>query len=241
MAPASTSPQKTPFLKYPAERATIMIERQGKGLVGRYLGMLRTLVILLLAVVAVVVMTGPAEAATIRLYGVEVTGTHFVFVCDASRTMGGKEPTPLATAKAVIDACLAQLTGTEQFSIIVYSNKIQQFGVEGQGRSPNASDENKLAGREFLAEFSPEGEANHNAAVAASISDEPDVVIVLSDGSGEPMTGLELRKFNAANETKAKIYAIEFGYGPPFGLGSFARQLAKENGGKTIYVDLLKK
>jgi hypothetical protein len=121
------------------------------------------------------------------------------------------------------------------------SNKIQRFGVDGQGRSPNASDENKLAGREFLAGFSPEGEANHNAAVAASISDAPDVVIVLSDGSGEPMTGLELRKFNAANDKRAKIYAIEFGYGPPFGLGSFARQLAKENGGKTIYVDLLKK
>ena len=54
------------------------------------------------------------------------------------------------------------------------------------------------------------------------------------------MTGAELAEIQRLNGTVGtSIQSVEFGYGPNPGIHNFLRQLALENGGEHVYVDIL--
>jgi hypothetical protein len=196
-----------------------------------------------LVLVVLTAMLAPtiAHAARLRIFTIDVTGEKFAFVVDRSRAMGGKEPNPLGTTKTIIEAALKQMNAADRFSLIVYGDQINRFGISGGGTMPAATDFNKGKVTEYLAEYEADGLAKHNAAIQAALEGQPDAIFILSTGSDPPMSRMEMRDFGRNNVGKAKVFFIELGWGPPIGLGPFARQLAKDNGGKTVYVDLLKK
>lgn len=175
------------------------------------------------------------------VFGNQGTGTRFVYVFDRSASMSDPGGVPLAAAKVELIASLKELESNHQFQIIFYNEEPRPFRPDGKTtRLTWANDRGKALGERFVKGIVAAGATRHIDALKMALRMKPDVIFFLTDAQEPRMTGAELAEIQRLNGTVgASIQSVEFGYGPNAGVHNFLRQLARENGGEHVYVDIL--
>ena len=178
--------------------------------------------------------------ARTSVFGVEGEGHKFVYVFDRSGSMGGSGRNALRAAKAQLIASLESLGSTHQFQIIFYNERPWRFNPSG---NPNklcfATQQNKTLAAKFIGSITADGGTQHEEALLVAIKMQPDVIFFLTDADEPKLWPGQLAKIRrrAAGIT---INAVEFGFGPQSDANNFLVQLARENGGRHVYVDISK-
>jgi len=181
---------------------------------------------------------GGGSSSSTSVFGVQGSGTKFVFVFDRSLSMSGH---PMRAAQAELVASLQGLADNHEFQIIFYNNRASVFNPSGKGRLAWATSANKELARRFIEGMTPSGGTNHEEAILEALKLQPDVIFVLSDAKsnlGEGLSAGQLDKVRRLNGGRASINTIEFGDGPQADGNSFLRHMARENRGQYGYVDV---
>ena len=174
-------------------------------------------------------------AARVSVFGVEGTGTKFVYVFDRSSSMEGP---PLAAAKRQLIESLESLEDIHQFQIIFFNHEMQLFTVPGSGRRiAYANERNKQLAANFIGGISADGGTDRYAALRQAVTLQPDVIFFLTDAD-DPMADSELAQIERANRRKqAAICVIEFGRRSIQPQANFLINLARSSGGQYGYVN----
>jgi hypothetical protein len=182
----------------------------------------------------------PREGGKARtgLFGVMGEGYKFVYVLDRSGSMGGSGENALRAVKTELVESLKNLDSVHQFQIIFYNHRPVVFNPTGvPGRLAFATNQNKERAERFLDSISAEGGTNHEDALRMAIRMQPDVIFFLTDADEPRLTPDELAKIRHM-AAGIVINGIEFGDGPKPAEESFIAQLARQNGGGYVYVDI---
>jgi hypothetical protein len=176
--------------------------------------------------------------ARTALFGVEGEGHKFVYVFDRSGSMGGPGRSALSAAKAELLRSLESLDKTHQFQIIFYNHTTLKFNPTGDpDRLVFATEQNKAAAERFLGMVTADGGTNHELALSAAFRLRPDVIFFLTDADEPKLYPHQLARLHRL-AGGATIHAVEFGFGPQQDPSNFLVRLARENGGKHVYVDV---
>lgn len=181
---------------------------------------------------------GIGGKAQTQVFGVQGTGSRFVYVFDRSSSMSGFEGRPLSGAKRELIASLAHLDKVHQFQIIFYNQapRIMQLGGAQTGMVFADEDGRRLAAA-FVSGVVADGGTRHMEALTMALGMRPDVIFFLTDADEPKLSADELAKVRHMNHGTS-INAIEFGAGPPAAGSNFLKELARENGGNYGYVDV---
>jgi hypothetical protein len=175
---------------------------------------------------------------TTEVFGVQGTGSRFVYVFDRSASMEGYEGRPLRAAKRALLESLKSLSDNHQFQIIFYNDQTRDFNSEsGSTRLHFATADNQRRAEKFVQSIVGQSGTNHMIALKKALALGPDVVFLLTDAEGG-FTANELSLIGDWNRSGAVINAIEFGVGSSQGDHSLAR-LAAENRGHYSYKNVL--
>lgn len=179
---------------------------------------------------------------TASVFGVQGSGSRFVYVFDRSSSMNGFGGRPLAEAKRELIASLRSLKPTTQFQIIFYNERPTPFNPF-PGRDPQlllGTEENKKLAIEFVTQITARGSTRHLEALEFALRLSPDCVFFLTDADEPRLTDAEMRAVDRANRGASTVHAIEFGVGEKGGGENFLMRLARENSGKHVYRDVTK-
>lgn len=173
--------------------------------------------------------------ARVRVFGVEGTGSKFVYVFDRSVSMDGP---PLAAAKAQLIQSLTSLDEIHQFQIIFFNHRLRIFDIsDGGQRIAFATQRNKDLAAGFVRGIISDGGTDRFAALGHALRYQPDAIFFLTDAD-DPMPAAELAEIRFRNRRAgASINTIEFGRGPPTSKRNFLSRLAEQSGGQYGYVD----
>jgi hypothetical protein len=175
-----------------------------------------------------------------KLFGIAAEGYKFVYVFDRSGSMGGEGRQSLRAVKAELIRSLNQLNSVHQFQIVFYNERPVVFNPTGtSGRLAFATEENKERVVRFLDSISAIGGTDHENALRLAIRFHPDVIFFLTDADDPKLTSAQLAKI-ARLAAGTIIHAVEFGPGPKPAGDSFLAALARQNGGKYVYIDISK-
>jgi len=178
--------------------------------------------------------------AKIQLFGAVGEGYKFVFVIDRSGSMGGDGRQALAAVKAELIRAIEVLDSVHQFQIIFYNHRPSIFNPSGAaGRLAFATEENKRRAARFLESITAEGGTAHDEALRLAARMRPDVIFLLTDADDPKLSPEQLAKVRR-QAAGIIIHAIEFGQGEQPAETSFLAELARQNGGRHVYVDLSK-
>ena len=173
--------------------------------------------------------------ATVRVFGIEGSGSKFVYVFDRSISMQGA---PLRAAKRQLVASLASLDSVHQFQIIFFNHLPQAWDLTGgQERIAFATEANKRLAEKFVRGISASGGTYRLVALQRALRLRPDVVFFLTD-TDDPMLPTDVvNSIRLAARSGAIIHTIEFGVGSSSKMGNFLTRLASGTGGEYVYVD----
>ncbi len=172
------------------------------------------------------------------VFGVYGEGTRFVYVFDRSGSMAGFEGRPLAAAKSELRASLNDLGRQNQFQIIFYNEHPRAFQPFGEKPKLQWGDQaSKDLARAFVNEVAASGSTQHMEALQLALGLSPDVIFFLTDADEPVLSNADLVRIRRANKGTA-IYAVEFGFGPQRNPDNFLVQMAQQNRGKHVYVDI---
>ena len=178
--------------------------------------------------------------ARTSLFGLVGEGYKFVYVFDRSGSMGGDGRNSLRAVKAELLQSLKNLDTVHQFQIIFYNEHARLFNPSGDpGHLAFATEANKQRAVRFVASITAEGGTNHEEALRLAIRLRPDVIFFLTDADDPKLTPGELQKIRHL-AAGIIINAIEFGPAPKPAGASFLEDLARQNGGGYVYVDISK-
>ncbi len=176
--------------------------------------------------------------ARTSVFGAVGEGHKFVYVFDRSGSMDGHGGAPLATAKSELIGSLAHLDSTHQFQIIFYNDKPRVFNPSGVlGRLVFGTERNKYLARKFVGSITADGATRHEEALAIALRMAPDVIFFLTDADQPQLSTKQLARISRLNKGTV-LNAIEFGYGTQSDGDNFLVRLARQNGGKHVYVDV---
>jgi len=182
--------------------------------------------------------SGNDGSANTHVFGIAGRGHKFVYVFDRSASMEGTLGAPLAAAKTQLLASLRDLGSKHQFQIIFYNDAPHFFESAGTGSNlVFATESNKQRAAEFVASIVGDGTTNHEPALAAALSLRPDVIFFLTDAGDPRLKPWQLALLGRLNRGTS-INTIEYGNGPQVESDNFLIRLARENGGKHVYVDV---
>jgi hypothetical protein len=174
------------------------------------------------------------------LFGLVGEGYKFVYVFDRSGSMGGEGRQSLRAVKAELIRSLTPLGSVHQFQIVFYNERPVVFNPTGTpGRLAFATEENKQRAIRFLDSITAVGGTAHEDALRLAIRLHPDVIFFLTDGDDPKLTPGQLAKIRRL-AAGIIINAVEFGPGPKRAGTSFLEDLARQNGGKYVYIDISK-
>ena len=173
--------------------------------------------------------------ARVQIFGVEGTGTRFVYLFDRSVSMEGA---PLAAAKRQLIGSLDSFDSVHQFHIIFFNHRMSNFdSTDQQQRIAYATDQNKSLAAAFVRTISADGGTDRYAAIRQAIRLRPDAIFFLTDAD-DPMPAAEIAEILSDNRrVGAAIHTIEFGRGVEQGHYNFLVQLAEQTGGQYDYVN----
>jgi VWA domain-containing protein len=173
--------------------------------------------------------------ARVSVFGVQGTGSKFVYVFDRSSSMEGP---PLAAAKRQLIESLQSLESVHQLHIIFFNTRTRSLEIaEGGRRIAFATDRNKQLAANFVGGITADGGTDRLGALREAIGFSPDVIFFLTDAD-DPMSASELAEIARTNRrSRAAICVIEFGRraAPPG--SNFLTELARESGGQYGYVN----
>lgn len=177
------------------------------------------------------------EKTSTSVFGVEGTGTRFVYVFDRSASMDGD---PMRAAKRELLASLESLDEICQFHIIFFNSSAPlhaRLNVGARNRIATADQQNKLLARRFVESVTAYGGTVRETALIEALQLGPDVIFFLTDADDE-MSAAELRNIYRLSERHGtSINVIEFGRGPDPRRDHFLRQLARNCGGQYGYIN----
>ena len=182
---------------------------------------------------------GSVAAATgevrVSVFGVQGTGTKFVYVFDRSSSMEGP---PLAAAKRPLVESLRSLESTHQFHIIFFNTRTRSFDITGSGRRiAFATDRNKQLAANFVGGITADGGTDRLAALRQALGFSPDVIFFLTHAD-DVMSASELAEIARMNSrSRAAICVIEFGRRATPPGSNFLTELARESVGQYGYVN----
>ena len=181
---------------------------------------------------------GLSDQHRTSVFGTSGSGNRFVYVFDRSGSMAGFGGRPLVAAKRELIASLEDLGDTSQFQIIFYNEEPHVFRV-GSGRPKLvwANEEGRDAAKRFVAGVLATGSTRHLSPLRIALGMQPDVVFFLTDADEPRLSSEDLRRIRRWN-VRSAINTIEFGFGPARRSENFLTQLAHENGGQHVYVDV---
>ncbi|MDA0659607.1 MAG: hypothetical protein O2931_01800 [Planctomycetota bacterium] len=183
---------------------------------------------------------GEGSSVRTRVFGIEAEGSRFVYVFDRSGSMVSHQGRPLAQAKAELLRSLEDLQSVHQFQIIFYNEKPQLFNPRGGIASLLWADPaNKQDAQEFVLDIQAAGGTHHLDALRMALKMGPDVIFFLTDADEPRMSRAHLDEVQRANQG-TQVHTIEFGDGQRSGGRNFLMDLAEENGGQHVYVDMLR-
>ncbi len=173
--------------------------------------------------------------ATVSVFGLEGTGTRFVYVFDRSISMAGA---PLRAAKRQLVASLESLDSVHQFQVIFFNHEPQAWDLTGgQGRIAFATDANKRLAEKFVRGVSATGGTFRRTALRLALRLRPDVIFFLTD-TDDPMAAGDLADaIRRARRDAIAINTIEYGNGTASTGDNFLVRLARETSGQYVYVD----
>jgi hypothetical protein len=176
-----------------------------------------------------------ATEARVSVFGVQGTGSKFVYVFDRSSSMEGP---PLAAAKRQLIESLRSLKSVHQFHIIFFNTQTRSFDIAGGGRRISfATDRNKQLAANFVGGITADGGTDRLAALREAIRFAPDVIFFLTDAD-DAMSPSELAEIARLNcRSRAAICVIEFGRRATPPENNFLTELARESGGQYGYVN----
>ncbi len=183
---------------------------------------------------------GGNQART-SVFGAEGTGNKFVYVFDRSASMDGYEGRPLAAAKRELIASLGDLDQIHQFQIIFYNELPTVFNptYPQPPRMLFGDSATKRLAQHFVRGIIAAGGTAHLAALKLAVGMQPDVIYFLTDAGDPQMSASEMEEIRRRNaRTGACLNVIEFGAGPRSGGANFLVQLAQQNRGLYVYVDV---
>jgi hypothetical protein len=174
------------------------------------------------------------DKATVTVFGVQGTGTKFVYLFDRSASMDGP---PLIAAKQQFIESLESLEEIHQFQIIFFNTGAQPFTIDGRQRIAFATDQNKRMAERLLGGVTAYGGTDRLLALKNAIRLAPDVLFFLTDAD-DPMASADLAEIASLNRRyNVSICTIEFGRGPAHSRDNFLKQLAASTGGQYGYVN----
>ncbi len=172
------------------------------------------------------------------VFGAIGEGHKFVYVFDRSGSMDGHGGAPLSAAKAELISSLRNLGQTHQFQIIFYNEKPRVFNPSGVvGRLVFGTEQNKHLAHKFIGSITADGATRHEEALVLALRMAPDVIFFLTDADEPRLSAQQLAHIARVNQGTS-INAIEFGYGPLRDSDNFLVTLARQNGGKHVYIDV---
>jgi hypothetical protein len=175
-----------------------------------------------------------------RFFGTSGEGYKFVYVIDRSGSMASPHRVIMRTVQAELAKSLATLDNVHQFQIIFYNERPTLMNAAGGvGRMTFATEQNKERALAFFDTVVADGGTDHEDALKLAIRLGPDVIFLLTDADDPKLTSHQLEKIRnmAAGIT---INTIQFGDGPQPQGGNFLIDLAQQNGGQHVYVDISK-
>jgi hypothetical protein len=174
------------------------------------------------------------------LFGLSGEGYKFAYVFDRSGSMGGEGRESLKLVKAELIKSLDRLDTVHQFQIVFYNERPVVFNPTGTpGRLAFATDENKQRAAKFLDSIAATGGTDHEEALRTAIGLRPDVIFFLTDADDPKLSAAQLAKIRRS-AAGTIINTIEFGPGAKPKGSNFLEDLAKQNGGRYIYIDISK-
>jgi hypothetical protein len=185
---------------------------------------------------------GGKGEATVEVFGVQGTGSRFVYVFDRSLSMSGYGGRPLAAAKRELIKSLESLGSVHQFQIVFYNEQPRVFNTR-PGATPQlafANDENKAQAEAFVRSITGDGGTQHMDALVRALAMSPDVIFFLTDADDPKLTESDLERLRQRAGGRTVINCIEYGGGPSQGENNFLRRLAAQNRGHHAYVDVSK-
>ncbi len=175
------------------------------------------------------------------IFGVEGTGTKFVYVFDRSASMADYGGRPMAAAKAELTASLDDLGSMHQFQIIFYNDRSTVFNP----RFPQppkmlyGDDSTCRLAQNFVHAVVAAGGTRHMEALKLALGMRPDVIFFLTDAAEPRLSPSELAEIHRLDtRIGAMINTIEFGAGAYRNGNNFLVQLAQQNGGQHAYIDI---
>ena len=171
-------------------------------------------------------------------FDIRDTGTHFVYLLDASGSMAGIS---MLAAKAELKKSIAALDATQQFQIIFYNDKASVLRLPRAADVPMiwATEINKTLARQSINNVVPGGGTDHMPALKKALSLRPEVIYFLTDADSVLRSG-DLDKIKRTNQGRARIHCIEFGEGADLQIKplNFLKRLARQSGGTYRYRDV---
>jgi von Willebrand factor type A domain len=172
-----------------------------------------------------------------QIFGVQGTGSKFVYVFDRSASMEGFGGRPMAAAKAQLIASIKSLGPTQQFQIIFYNENPTVFNPN-PGLPPRllfGTDENKEAAERFIRQMQGDGSTQHLPALEMALAMSPDVIFFLTDAQEPRLTNEEMQAVDRMNVAVASINCIEFGSKEGYDRDNFLVRLARLSRGQHTY------
>ncbi len=179
----------------------------------------------------------------ISCFGTSGEGNTFIFVFDRSESMGfhpsGTSRTSMSAAKNELRRSLRMLQPNQQFQILFYNGLEETLLQFENDRMLFATKENVASAERFLTDIAPEGGTDHKTALSHALLRHPDVIFFLTDADENEttLTASDLERIRK-NAVKTQINAIQFGNGPNPNASNWLAQLAQQNGGQYMYIDV---
>jgi hypothetical protein len=147
----------------------------------------------------------------------------------------------LASAKRELLASLDDLGEENRFHIIFYNERPTKMDL-GRGFSGLvfANDRAKELARRFVDGIVAAGGTRHFEALKEALRLGPDVLFFLTDADEPELSDGQISQIRSLNGGRTAINTIEFGDRPQPRPNNFLARVARENGGRYVYVNVRK-
>lgn len=178
---------------------------------------------------------GTGKKTKTSFFGVEGSGSSFVYVVDRSDSMNAYDAAPLRYAKRELLKSLESLNEYNQFQIVFYNDSLSPMAR----KMFFATDSDKRRATNFVRTMPGDGGTAHFPALRQALAMSPEVLFFLTDADDPSLTQTQLHEIRERAElSRTTIHAVQFNSGPASNDGTWIRVLAEMNRGTYKYIDV---
>ena len=178
---------------------------------------------------------GAGKKTKTSFFGVDGSGSSFVYVVDRSDSMNAYDAAPLRFAKRELLTSLESLNEYNQFQIVFYNDSLSPMSR----KMFFATDSDKRRATNFVKTMPGDGGTAHLPALRQALAMSPEVIFFLTDADDPSLTQPQLHEIRERAElSSTTIHAVQFNLGPAPNDGSWIRVLAEMNRGTYKYIDV---